>query len=525
MRIDTGKKAKSMKPEQLGKKTAKERKAGSGIARGIIERRQAQEKDHRLRHILDNMPDMMLIFSPGTLNFVYMNKGSIKGIGYSREEMLQMTPLDVIPMISESECRSFIAPLASGKKETMRFETMLKRKDGKNFPVEVQLQFVRENGDSGLFVAILRDITRRRFAENELRRQKNLMWQVIDMDPNMIFVKDEAGRYLLANQAIADYYGVKIPNLIGRTNRELNPEQQEASGFLISDREVIDGGHEVTSTESVPSKEGRQHWYLTVKRPMLQPDGSINTLGIAADITELKQSGIKLDESYKELQQLALHLENIRAEERAHIARNLHDEMGATLAALKMRTAWLASKLPAGVPHLTSEVGHISELVSDGIHILRQVVSDLRPNLLEDVGLVAAVKDYVKRFQRNTEIECTVVLPEKDFALNEDQSVTVFRIIQESLSNVAKHAQASKVDILFAQHGDLLQLQIKDNGIGFGKTRKERSFGLLGIKERALMIGGSATIESAPGQGTRVSLNIPCTRKRSTDGRQALNDL
>ncbi len=482
-----------------------------GIIRDVSDRRLSQAREHRLRHILDNTLDMIFIFSPDTLMFEYMNKGAIKAIGYSREEMLRMSPPDVIPLISEPECRAFIAPLISGKKATRRFETVLKRRDGKTFPVEAQLQLVREDGDNGLFAAIVRDITGRRFAENELRRQKNLMWQVIDMDPGMIFVRDQAGRFILANQTVADYYGVTTRELIGRTSSELNPEMQEVSGFLASDREVIEGGYEVTSTESILGTDGKQHWHLTVKRPMLQADGSINTLGIAADISELKLSGIRLDESYKELQRLALHLENVRAEERAQIARNLHDEMGATLAALKMRVAWLASKLPAGMPHLSAEADHISELVSEGIKTVRQVVSDLRPNLLDDVGLAAAVKDYAKRFQHDTEIECIVVLPEQDFSLSEYQSVTIFRIVQESLSNAASHAQAKKVDILFALQGESLLLHIRDNGIGFDPARNAQSFGLLGIKERALMIGGSATIESTPGRGTLVSLSIPCS--------------
>ena len=495
-----------------------------GIARDITERHQAQAREHRLRHILDHTMDMIFIFKPDTLHFVYMNRGAVKGVGYGRDEMLGMTPVDVIPLISEPECRAFIFPLVSGKKSTMRFETLLKRRDGRTFPVEAQLQLVKEEGDNGLFVAIARDITRRKQAEDELRKQKNLMWQVIDMDPNMIFVKDESGRFLLANQAIADYYGMKIRNLIGKTNSELSQAPHGDSGFLVSDRELIESGKEVTSTESAILPDGKQHWYLTVKRPILQVDGSINTLGIAADISDLKRSGSRLDESYKELQRLALHLENVRAEERALIARNLHDEMGATLAALKMRIAWLASKLPAGMPLLEKEVGHISDLVSDGIHTVRQVVSELRPNLLDDVGLIAAVQDYTKKFQRDTEIECNVVLPEHNFMLDENQSVTVFRIIQESLSNVAKHAQASKADILFELHGEILQIHISDNGIGFEPSCMEQSFGLIGIRERALMIGGTARIESKPGQGTRVSLTMTCKPARPADAQSVAGD-
>lgn len=464
--------------------------------------------ERRLRHILENTLDMIFIFSPDTLRFVHVNKGSVEGIGYGHEELLQMSPPDVLRLISEPECRAFIAPLISGKKNKLRFEAMVSRKDGREFPAEVQLQLMHEEDNSSLFVAIVRDITKRKFAEKELRRQKNLMWQVIDMDPNMIFVRDAAGKFLLVNQTIANFYGVPIRNLIGKKNSEINRSAQEIYGFLDSDREVIENQSNVTATESAPMPDGKEHWYLTVKRPLLQADGSVNVLGIAVDISELKQSEVKLAESYKELQRLALYLENIRAEERAQIARNLHDEMGATLAALKMRIAWLASKLPGGMPHLSTEVEHISELVSDGIRTVRQVVAELRPNLLDDVGLAAAVKDYVKRFRHDTEIECSLIFPEGDFTLNENQSVTIFRIIQESLSNVAKHAQASKVDIFFALQDGLLRLQIKDNGIGFSPACKEQSFGLLGIKERALMIGGNAMIASVPGEGTEVSLSI-----------------
>lgn len=478
-----------------------------GIIRDVTDRHHARERENRLRNILDNTLDMIFILSPDTLNFVYTNNGASKSIGYSREAMFQMSPMDIMP-ISEAECRAFIAPLVNGSKGKRRFETELTRCDEKKIHVEAQLQFVRGDGDNGLFVAVVRDNTRRKFAENELRRQKNLLWQVVDMDPNVIFVKDGTGKFLLANQVLADFYGTSIQRLIGKKDSDFNPNRQEVESFLASDLDVIKNKREFISTESM-MKDGKQYWYHTVKRPLLQADGSANVLGIAVDITAMKLSKIELDQSYKELQRLSLYLENVRAEERALIARNLHDEMGATLAALKMRVAWLASKLPVGMTQLSEEVGHISELVSGGINTMRQVVSELRPNLLDDVGLIAAVKDYAKRFQRDTEIECSIVFPEEDFKINTDQAVTVFRIIQESLNNVAKHSQASKVNIFFVVDGESLFLLIKDYGIGFDTSRKAQSFGLLGIKERARMIGGSATIESVPGQGTQVSVNIP----------------
>jgi PAS domain S-box-containing protein len=483
------------------------------------ERKKAYAREERTRRILDSTLDMIFIFSPESLRFEYMNKGALRETGYSREKLLQMTPLDVLPQMSEAESRAFVTPLVSGDKEAMRFETELLCKGGKELPVEVRLQLEREQDGGGMFVAIVRDITKRKEAERELHRQKKLMWQVIDTDPNMIFVRDMTGRYMLANRSMADFYGIPIQNLIGASHAELVHEAQAVHwDFLTGDRDVTASMDEVVSTDHVLLPDGRQHWYLTVKRPLPQNDGSINILGIAVDITDLKHSETRLAASYKKLQRLSLHLENVRAEERTKIGRNLHDEMGAVLAALKMRVAWLSSKLPQELPRLQAEAGHLSELVSDGIRTVRQVVAELRPNLLNDIGLLEAVRDHVKKFRRDMDIECTIVPPDKPLELNESQSVTIFRIIQESLNNVAKHAHAGSVEIRFKIHNGTLVVLIQDDGCGFDTaTTKPHSFGLLGIRERALMIDGEATIASAPGRGTQIKLNVPLPHNAQTE--------
>lgn len=481
-----------------------------GIARDITERKQAEERVARLYHILDNTQDMIFIFRPDTLCFVYLNKGAIDSIGYSEEELFQMSPGDINPLMPEPEFRELIAPLVAGEKEKLRFETVHRSKGGRDLPVEVQLQFVKERDERGLFVAIVRDISERKQAEEALHRQKDFMAQVLDTDPNLIFVKNAEGRFIWANHAMAETCGLTVQEMIWKHNAEIYPDQpQDVAAFLALDREVIRERREVVVTESAQSADGRQRWYLTIKRPLVEADGSVNVLGIAVDITEQRLSGMKLAASYKELQRLSAHLENVREEERTRIARELHDEMGATLAAMKMRVAWLGSKLPAAMSQLAEEVGHISELVSDGIQTLRQIVHKLRPSSLEDVGLAMAIEDYVKKFRRNTGIECMLTLPGQEVALEQGQAATLFRILQESLSNVAKHAQASRVDIILAKRRNSLSLVVEDDGIGFERDNKEKSFGLLGIRERALMMGGKARVSSMPGKGTRVSVSIP----------------
>jgi signal transduction histidine kinase len=141
---------------------------------------------------------------------------------------------------------------------------------------------------------------------------------------------------------------------------------------------------------------------------------------------------------------------------------------------------------------------------------MRQLVAQLNPARLDNVALVDAIRDYVKKFQQYTGIECLLNLPNEELTLDTNQSATIFRIIQESLNNVVKHAQASEVHVTLKKRGKSLLLAIEDNGIGLKlDEHKEQSFGLLGIRERALMVGGKARIKSQPGKGTKISASIP----------------
>jgi signal transduction histidine kinase len=159
---------------------------------------------------------------------------------------------------------------------------------------------------------------------------------------------------------------------------------------------------------------------------------------------------------------------------------------------------------------LLTETKQIGELVTEATHNLRQIVSQLRPNLLNEAGLEKALNDYINKFQEHTQIECKLTLPKEDFEQNMDQSLTIFRILQESLNNVAKHSQASLVTIILTKLNESLLLEICDNGIGFDLSKqKDNTNGLLGIKERALMVGGIARIDTMVGKGTSISVSFP----------------
>lgn len=484
------------------------------------EHEQAVEKlrqsEEHFRFLTENSTDMIYLMSLSDGRYDYVSPSSEHLTGYTPEEFYD-TPMLMQTIVHpdwHAYCQAQWGKLLGGEIPAY-FEFQIIHKSGEirwMHQRNVPIWSMDGNGTLISVQGVITNITERKRAEKTLHGQKTFMWQVIDTDPNQIFVKDANGRFLLVNQSAAAAHGSTPIEMIGKNLSEIDSSSAAAEEGLEADRKVIKDGREVSLIEPSTLPNGEQRWYLTIKNRLTMPDGRLSVLCIAVDITQQKLSEMNLAESYRKLQQLSLHLENVRADERARIALNLHDEMGATLVAIKMSVAWLASKLPVEVPQLSVEAARISELVSGGIHTMHQIVTQLRPNLLDDVGLAAAIRDYVNKFRQHSNIECILVLPDEEFALDADQSLTIFRILQESLNNVVKHAQAGRVNIHFSERGESLLMAVRDNGIGFATTlHKEQSFGLLGIRERALMVGGKARISSAPGKGTRVSVSIPYT--------------
>ena len=230
---------------------------------------------------------------------------------------------------------------------------------------------------------------------------------------------------------------------------------------------------------------------------------------LASEIAERCRAEERLRESEERLRALAAHLQSMREEERADIAREIHDELGQVLTGLKMDVTWLAARLAE--PALADKTEAMSGLVESSIRAVRRIATGLRPEVLDDMGLVAGIDWQAKEFQKRTGIRCRLKLPAEGTAFGPDQSLTTFRIFQEILTNVARHAQATRLEVELSVADGRLVLAVSDNGIGIPAERASgrRSLGLLGMQERALRLGGEVSIEGAAGKGTRVTLALP----------------
>jgi PAS domain S-box-containing protein len=235
---------------------------------------------------------------------------------------------------------------------------------------------------------------------------------------------------------------------------------------------------------------------------------------LRTEIAERQRAEEQLRASLEQLRALTARLQSVREEERTLISREIHDELGQACTAIKMDLALISRKLTKKQTQLRAKVDSAIQLVDSTIATLRRIASELRPRTLDDLGLLAALESQAQEFETRTGIRCTVTLPQELLAPDTDIATAIFRIFQESLTNVARHAQATRVEARLEQEDNRILFQVFDNGRGFNpeeaKTRK--SLGLVGMQERALLLHGDLKIEGAPGVGTTLTLTIPLPR-------------
>ncbi len=233
----------------------------------------------------------------------------------------------------------------------------------------------------------------------------------------------------------------------------------------------------------------------------------------------LQQQQLRLEESEARLRELAAFLQTVREEERAHIARELHDELGQALTALRMDLGWLRGKCGTHDKLGTPEGARVAAalgVVEQSIVSLRRISEDLRPAMLDSLGLAAAIEDHAARFSQRTGIPCQLQMNREEFELPGDLATAIFRIVQEALTNISRHASASEISIEVTERDDGIRLVVTDDGCGFDVTSRTKRFGLLGMRERITMLEGHLEIESRPGHGTRIDGWLPLHKKTST---------
>jgi len=250
-------------------------------------------------------------------------------------------------------------------------------------------------------------------------------------------------------------------------------------------------------------------WINLRSTPHRLDDGTVQWEGIMSNITESKLEQLEVRASRARLAELTAHIEKVKEQERERIAREIHDDLGGNLTAIKMALTMLAARLPEGDEHLQQKAAYVDSLVDRTIDAVHRITLDLRPSVL-DFGLPAALEWQVKEFSTQAGIACRFQSNVKDLDLAPDQAAALFRIAQEALTNIAKHARARSVSVRLQRARGQLSLKITDDGKGIAPTDRSKtdSFGLRGMAERAAALGGTLTLSHAPGGGTVVAIKI-----------------
>jgi PAS domain S-box-containing protein len=367
-------------------------------------------------------------------------------------------------------------------------------------------------------LCLVSDITERRKAEEELNiaylrlssHVENTPLAVIEWDKDFVFTR-------WSGQA-EKIFGWKASEMLGRSVYDpvlpfIYIEDQERVGKITHEltHNLIDRNWAVNRNYTKDGRVIHCEWYVSVLRD--EQGKAITILGLAHDVTERKEAEEKLNESYRQIRTLTDHLQNIREEERTRIAREIHDELGQQLTVMKMDISWLNKK-----------TGHISEakekfndlltILDNTMNSVRRISHELRPHLL-DLGLDAAIEWHLEEFEKRTGIKAVFNDASEGLKLDEGTKTGLFRILQESITNVTRHSEASKVHVDLQQEKGSLHLRVRDNGKGFDRQmlKEKRTLGILGMKERAEMMGGHFDVESSPGKGTTVTVTVPLSKK------------
>jgi PAS domain S-box-containing protein len=373
----------------------------------------------------------------------------------------------------------------------------------------------RSDGSPQEIVGLWTDVTVRRQASEMIRRQADIINQIQEA----VISVDMDGHVMSWNRGAEKMLGYSVEEALGKHISFIYPEEDRE--FL--EREVIGpvkakGTHQIeVRKKSKSGALGFVQMSLTLLRD--DTDSPIGIIKYSMDITDRKRAQEALLNSRNQLAALAVRLESVREEERTRIALEVHDVLGQALTGLKLDVAWAHKRItesnePAQHAAVLARLASAQELLDSTIQSVRDIATTLRPGVLDEIGLEAAVEWQAREFQNRTGIVCNTTIRPRNMALNPEQSTALFRILQEILTNVARHAQATNVDIRLEQSGEQVSLQVGDNGRGISGVEQSgpKSFGLLGMRLRAQQQGGSFNIHGTSGTGTTVTVSIPLYR-------------
>ncbi len=490
---------------------------GMGVAVDITERKRAEERladnEGRLRAIIDAEPECVKVLD-GSGHVLTMNPAGLAMIeADALDQIVGRSVLSVVPPEYHQAFTDLSRRVFSGGAGTLEFE-IVGFKGTRRWLETHAVPLRGPQGEIHSLLGITRDVTKRKHAEQALRESEERLRLVSRATNDAVWDWDLVTDDLWWGDGFPKMFGYapdELERSVESWYSRLHPDDRDR--VITGIRAVIDGGEMFWSDEYRFRR--RDGGYADIydrgyvirdadKRPR-------RMVGSMMEVSERKRTEAQL-------RALAARLEAIREEERTRIAREIHDEVGQALTALKMDLAWLGKKVPPRGTSVKKKLLGMEGVIDATMDALHRILAELRPGVLDDLGLPAAIRWLAEEFKRRTEIACTVQMTGGEPGLDSGQATAVFRILQEALTNVARHAQAHRVEIRLHFLPTAFELVVTDDGRGITPEELEATgtLGILGMRERAITWHGRVTVHGERGHGTTVRVFMPVDRTLPT---------
>ncbi len=491
----------------------------SSIDRDITESKLAEEalRESELfnKTIISSVDEGIIVFD-SQLRYIVWNKFMEDITGIGADSVLGRHATDIFNDMVEPGVPDKLKLALKGESTKSEDVRYYNRASGKRGWISSSYNpHISAKGDIIGVVVIIREITDRKESEQALVQSELRFKELFDHMSSGVYIfesADEGTDFILTNfnKGGENIEAVRKEEIVG----------MKASGIFkkLNIKSLLDVLIKVHITGEP------EHYMLTIQRDNGElnwrdtyvyklPSGEV--VAIYDDVTERKEAEFELKVSREQMRRLANHLETAREEERKKIAFEIHDELGYALTAIRLDIAWLLKKMADFDDIYLQRIKSMSELTETTLNKVRSISTQLRPSVLDHFGIAAAIDWAAKEFQKRTAVRCKVIIYPEDIRLDENVSIAVFRIFQEALTNITRHANASRVDVSFTNDNGIIELQVKDNGKGISKKQIDalKSLGLVGMREKAKNLGGTLDISGRKGMGTTVSLTIPLNQK------------
>ena len=482
------------------------------ISRDITVQRQRElvlrETQERYRELVDKA-GVAIMIDDEEGDIVFFNDRFAELHGYPVEDMKEQSVDSLVHPDDVERVRRYHRQRMEGVETPSRYEFKGLKKDGSIIYLEVDVVALEEGDKIVGTRSYFWDVSERKWVEEALRESEERYRAIFEQAADTIVLVDpDTG---------------ELSEFNDRAYENLGYTRQEFEKLKLPDFEIIESEEEVAEHIQRILREGSDVFDtkhrtkdneirdIQVSSRAISLRGKDYIQSMWRDITEHKRFEEELKQSHEQLRMLSARIQSTREEERSNIAREIHDELGQNLTAIKMDLSWLRKELLPSQGALVGKTESVSKLVDDTIQRVKRISAELRPGLLDDLGIAAAVEWQAGEFEKVSGIECGLVLDPEELLLDQERSTAIFRVFQEILSNVARHSEATKVEVSLKAESERVILEVSDNGRGITKEElsSPTSLGILGMRERAAQLGGEFKIAGKKGKGTTVTLRFP----------------